>query len=102
MELSSRDGKLNILYGDRLVTLLREVRQLKSYGFPIPKDIDECAQKGQKYLKHGMILKQVKMKSFLLCVNLIHFISLMFHEYYASWPISTTPSTNKCYRVSSR
>lgn len=75
MELSSRDGKLNILYGDRLVTLLREVRQLKSYGFPIPKDIDECAQKGQKYLKHGMILKQVKMKSFFCCV-LIQFISI--------------------------
>lgn len=61
MELSNKDGKLNVLYGDRLVTLLREVRQLKSYGFGIPKDIDECAQKGQKYLKHGMILKQVKL-----------------------------------------
>lgn len=60
MELSSKDGKLNVLYGDRLVTLLREVRQLKSYGFNIPKDIDECTQKGQKYLKHGMILKQVE------------------------------------------
>lgn len=59
MELSNQDGKLNVLYGDRLVTLLREVRQLKSYGFNIPKDINECAQKGQKYLKHGMILKQV-------------------------------------------
>jgi dynein heavy chain 2 len=61
MELSNKDGKLNVLYGDRLITLLREVRQLKSYGFKIPQKIDECAKVGQKFLKHGMILKQVSL-----------------------------------------
>lgn len=59
MELSNKDGRLNVLYGDRLVTLLREVRLLKSYGFIIPKEIEKCVGKGQKYLKYGMILKQV-------------------------------------------
>jgi dynein heavy chain 2 len=59
MELNHQDGKLDVLYGDRLITLLREVRQLKSYGFKIPSKIDDCAKVGQKFQKHAMILKQV-------------------------------------------
>ena len=59
MELNHKDGKLDVLYGDKLITLLREVRQLKSYGFKIPPKIEECAKVGQKFQKHAMILKQV-------------------------------------------
>ncbi len=59
MELNHKDGKLNVLYGDNLITLLREVRQLKSYGFKIPSKIEECAKVGHKFQKHAMILKQV-------------------------------------------
>ena len=59
MELNHKDGKLNVLYGDKLITLLREVRQLKSYGFKIPSKIEECAKVGYKFQKHAMILKQV-------------------------------------------
>jgi len=64
MELNHKDGKLDVLYGDKLITLLREVRQLKSYGFKIPSKIDECAKVGQKFQKHAMILKQVKSANF--------------------------------------
>ena len=62
MELNHKDGKLDVLYGDKLITLLREVRQLKSYGFKIPSKIDECAKVGQKFQKHAMILKQVNIQ----------------------------------------
>ncbi len=44
MELNHKDGKLDVLYGDRLITLLREVKQLQSYGFKIPKKVEECAK----------------------------------------------------------
>ena len=39
MEIDSRDGKLRVLYGDRLVMLLNEVRQLSSLGYEIPPKI---------------------------------------------------------------
>lgn len=60
MELNNNDGKLDVLYGDKLITLLREVKQLQSYGFKVPSKIEECAKVGQKFQKHAMILKQVK------------------------------------------
>lgn len=59
MRLSSSDGKLEVLYGDKLITLLREVKQLQSYGFKLHPKIEECAKVGQKFLKHAMILKQL-------------------------------------------
>jgi len=46
MELNHKDGKLDVLYGDKLITLLREVKQLQSYGFKIPKKIEDCAKVG--------------------------------------------------------
>ena len=60
MELNHKDGKLGVLYGDKLITLLRDVKQLQSYGFKIPAEIEECAKVGQKFQKHAIILKQVK------------------------------------------
>ncbi len=74
MKLSNTDGKLEVLYGDKLITLLREVRQLQSYGFKLNPRIEECAKIGQKFLKHAMILKQVTSKNnlrFIKSFNLI-------------------------------
>ncbi|CAH1776602.1 unnamed protein product [Owenia fusiformis] len=59
MELSHTDGKLRVNYGERLVTLLREVRQLTAMGFPIPAKVQHTAAIGQKFYRHGVILKQV-------------------------------------------
>ena len=58
MELNAKNGKLQVTYGDRLVTLLREVRTLTSMGFPIPAKIQHTAAIGQKFYRHGVILKQ--------------------------------------------
>ena len=60
MELNHRDDKLYVNYGQRLVTLLREVRQLTSLGFPVPAKIQHVATIGQKFYRHGVILKQVR------------------------------------------
>lgn len=59
MELDTKNGKLRVNYGDRLVTLLREVRTLTSLGYPIPAKIQHTANVGQKFYRHGVILKQV-------------------------------------------
>lgn len=59
MELDSRDGKLRVLYGDRLVILLSEVRQLASLGYDIPAKIMKCADIGKKFYQHGVELQAV-------------------------------------------
>uniref|UniRef100_A0A669PRH7 Dynein cytoplasmic 2 heavy chain 1 n=1 Tax=Phasianus colchicus TaxID=9054 RepID=A0A669PRH7_PHACC len=59
MELDHVFGTLNILYSDRLVTLLREVRQLSALGFVIPAKIQHVANTAQKFSKQAVILKQV-------------------------------------------
>ena len=59
MELSHSDGKLVVHYSDKLVTLLREVRQLAALGFIIPGKIQSTANTAQQFYRHGVILKQV-------------------------------------------
>ncbi|RKO94668.1 hypothetical protein BDK51DRAFT_21975 [Blyttiomyces helicus] len=59
MELDFADGKLHVNYSDNLVTLLREVRQLLTMGFPVPAAILQLAESAQKYYRHGVVLKQV-------------------------------------------
>ncbi|XP_062407923.1 dynein cytoplasmic 2 heavy chain 1 [Sardina pilchardus] len=59
MELDHLDGKLKIQYSDRLVTLLREVRQLTALGFPIPAKILQAANTADKFYRQAIILKQV-------------------------------------------
>ena len=60
MELSHEDGKLHVHYSDKLVTLLREVRQLAAFGFTIPVKIQSTANTAQLFYKHGVILKQAR------------------------------------------
>lgn len=60
MDLDQRDGKLRVHYGDRLVTLMREVRQLSALGFAVPAKIQQTASTANKFYRNGMILKQVK------------------------------------------
>ena len=59
MELDSRDGKLRVLYGDRLVTLIHEVRQLSSLGYEIPSKIIKCLDIGKKFYQYGVELQAV-------------------------------------------
>ncbi|XP_074620352.1 cytoplasmic dynein 2 heavy chain 1-like [Acropora palmata] len=59
MDLDHKDGKLRVHYGDRLVTLMREVRQLSALGFAVPAKIQQTSSTANKFYRHGMILKQV-------------------------------------------
>lgn len=59
MELDHMDGKLKIQYSDRLVSLLREVRQLSALGFTIPAKIQQAANTAEKFYRQAIILKQV-------------------------------------------
>lgn len=54
------DGRLKIQYSDRLVSLLREVRQLSALGFPIPAKIQQAANTAEKFSRQAIVLKQVK------------------------------------------
>jgi dynein heavy chain 2 len=59
MDLNTKDGKLHVSYGDRLVTLVREVRLLLQRGFAVPGKIQHVAQVAEKFKLQGNILKQV-------------------------------------------
>lgn len=55
----SNDGKLKVHYSERLVILLREVRQLSELGFKIPKQIQDVTHTGEKFYRYGLKLKGV-------------------------------------------
>lgn len=59
MDLGHVDGRLQIQYSDRLVSLLREVRQLSALGFPIPAKIQQGANTADKFYRQAIVLKQV-------------------------------------------
>ncbi|KAM9801492.1 cytoplasmic dynein 2 heavy chain 1 [Neosynchiropus ocellatus] len=59
MELDHVDGSLKIQYSDRLVSLLREVRQLSALGFVIPAKIQQAASTADKFYRQAIVLKQV-------------------------------------------
>ena len=59
MELDLNDGVLKVGFSDKLVQLIKEVRQLIEYGFEIPKSIKSVAVEGKKYCKEAITLKQV-------------------------------------------
>ena len=59
MELDLSDGILKVGFSDKLVSLIKEVRQLLEYGFEVPKTIKTVASEGKKYCKEAITLKQV-------------------------------------------
>lgn len=59
MTLDYSDGLLKVSYSDRLVTFLKETRQLAEFGFKVPKDYLKVAQQAKKFYKEGLALKQV-------------------------------------------
>ena len=77
MEFDGSDGKLRVHYSDRLVALLREVRQLAALGLTIPAKITTTAQIAQKFYRHGVVLKQVGLEPFSAYCDL-HTMHLMY------------------------
>ena len=51
--------QLRVNYSDRLVTLMREVRQLSELGYKVPLKITAAAETGEKFYRHALKLKQV-------------------------------------------
>eukprot|EP01105_Mastigella_eilhardi_P022238 TRINITY_DN5471_c0_g1_i1.p1 TRINITY_DN5471_c0_g1~~TRINITY_DN5471_c0_g1_i1.p1 ORF type:complete len:3987 (-),score=1077.90 TRINITY_DN5471_c0_g1_i1:1263-13184(-) len=54
-----QNGKAEVNFHQRLVSLLREARQLTALGFKIPPDIRMAAENAGKFHRHGVVLKQV-------------------------------------------
>jgi dynein heavy chain 2 len=52
-------GEMRVNYSERLVTLLREVRQLSAIGKDVPATILEKTATAEQYYHTGVILKQV-------------------------------------------
>lgn len=63
MDLDHADGRLKIQYSDRLVSLLREVRQLAALGFAIPAKIQQAANTADKFYRQAVVLKQVRVET---------------------------------------
>jgi dynein heavy chain 2 len=59
IELNFETGKLQVNYGERLVTLIREVRKFTSMGFSVPSNIQRAAEDGLKFYRFGSVLQQV-------------------------------------------
>jgi dynein heavy chain 2 len=59
--LNTKDGTLEVNYSDRLLLLIREVRQLMELGYK--KDVDagilKTVELGQKYSKEAITLKGI-------------------------------------------
>uniref|UniRef100_A0A1I7SEA2 Cytoplasmic dynein 2 heavy chain 1 n=1 Tax=Bursaphelenchus xylophilus TaxID=6326 RepID=A0A1I7SEA2_BURXY len=59
MKLDKEKGILTANYSDRLVGLLREVGQLSSLGFNVPRQIQQCTRTAEQFYRYGNVLKQV-------------------------------------------
>ncbi|XP_057314672.1 cytoplasmic dynein 2 heavy chain 1-like isoform X2 [Hydractinia symbiolongicarpus] len=59
MELGHSDGKLEVQYDERLVKLIREVRQLQGMGYAVPAKIQNTATNAMKFYRQAVVLKQV-------------------------------------------
>jgi len=53
------EGAMVVNYDEKLVVLLREVRQLSELGCAVPREILETAVEGEKYYRYGVMLKKV-------------------------------------------
>jgi dynein heavy chain 2 len=53
------EGQLVVKYDERLVVLLREVRQLKELALAVPREIHDAAAQAEKYYRYGVMLKKV-------------------------------------------
>ena len=52
-------GNMIVNYSDRLVVLLREVRQFTELGYTVPPEIANAASEAEKYYRHGVMLKKI-------------------------------------------
>lgn len=81
IEIDARDGKLRVVYGDRLTVLIDEVRQLSNLGYDIPSKIRKCVDTGKQFFQYGVELQAVRFRSFFCLSNLFRFSLQLAHFY---------------------
>ena len=59
MELDHKDGLLKVHYSEKLVQLLKEVRQLVELGFKVSKEIRKITESAQHFYREACTLRQV-------------------------------------------
>eukprot|EP00754_Rhynchopus_humris_P016707 Rhum_TRINITY_DN14526_c0_g2::Rhum_TRINITY_DN14526_c0_g2_i1::g.95036::m.95036/K10414/DYNC2H, DNCH2; dynein heavy chain 2, cytosolic len=59
MEMGKKDGRLMVNFSERLVELIREVRQLLALGYAVPDSIQKVAQDALRFYRNATVLKQV-------------------------------------------
>jgi dynein heavy chain 2 len=60
MHFDHGNGQLMVHYSDRLMGLMREVRQLSALGYTAPAPIVQAASTAKKFYRQAVILKQVR------------------------------------------
>jgi dynein heavy chain 2 len=55
----AQEGQLVVKFDERLVLLLREVRQLKELALAVPREIHDAAAQAEKFYRYGVMLKKV-------------------------------------------
>ena len=53
------DGNMIVNYSERLVSLLRDSRQLAELGLAVPDRVKKAAADAEKYYRFGIMLKKV-------------------------------------------
>lgn len=64
IKLNHKTEKLQINYENRLITLIKKIKQLNKINFTIPAKIQHVYNTTQKFYKHKIILKQIKIQFF--------------------------------------
>ncbi|ESN99131.1 hypothetical protein HELRODRAFT_66985, partial [Helobdella robusta] len=59
LQLNSKNGKLEVMFGDRLIMLLRDATVMSSLGYIMPKNIQNHLKEGEEFRKYGIKLKQI-------------------------------------------
>jgi dynein heavy chain 2 len=61
MELDLKNAILTVNYSEKLILLIREIRQLTELGYrkEIPQEVMEACEQGRKYFKEALSLKKI-------------------------------------------
>lgn len=61
MELDLKNAVLTVNYSEKLVLLIREIRQLTELGYrkEVPQEVIEACELGRKYFKEALALKKI-------------------------------------------
>lgn len=61
MELDLKNAILRVNYSEKLILLVREMRQLTELGFrkEVPQEVVEACELGRKYFKEALSLKRI-------------------------------------------